>query len=189
MTAIARHRAAPAGRRPLRSLAVGTAALTVSLTVAVGAAGVTYSFMSDSAAVGGATITAGAAALTVNDVTNYTVSGLDTTKLLPGQSVVSQPLLIENGGDVPLEVEVVSAFSEDTHAALAAALTVVLRPSATCAPTSGAGVSQAVTQLELGVGESGTYCLEVGLPSGAPAAVEGKRATFTISLDAVQVVS
>lgn len=172
-------------RRAVRALLAASVAFAAAIVIALAAAGGTFAFFSSTTPVGAGTITAGTAGLTVQGVDQYTITGLDTTKLLPGTAVITTtPLTVSNTGDTTLSVSKgVASFT--TTGTLKDHLLITVRRTSTCAV--GAGVDIAATPQTLAAGASMTICVTVQLAATAPASVAGQTATFTIPLDASQV--
>jgi len=186
---MAKHRAsaAPAGiARTGRRLGAAAGAVGGAVFLALLATGGTYALMNDGKQVTGATITAGSATVTINNVTSYAIAGLDTTKLLPGRSVVTAtPLTVKNTGTVPLSITPGTVTFADPLSPLASQLVVAVRQAASCTLTAGTPVS--FTSFTLAPQQTTTICVEVQLKSTAPTAVQGVSLGFTAPLSAVQV--
>ncbi len=192
-----RHVARPAARRRARGGVIRAVLSTASLfagaiAVALAATGGTYALWNAEDITDASTITAGSTGLTINDVTDYTVPSLVTTQLLPGRSVVSPtPLIVKNTGTTPLSMTVSGIFHPvGDSTTVAPHLTIALRQASTCsASPDGAATATMTGPVHFAVGQSISFCLEVGLKATAPSSVQGSEAQFTIALLATQVRS
>jgi predicted ribosomally synthesized peptide with SipW-like signal peptide len=186
------HRASapfPRLRRATKAIAAACGAFALAITIALAAAGGTYAYFSSTAQLNAGSVTAGTAALKINGSAAYTLTGLDTTNLTPGQSVVSAPLTITNDGDTSLLVTQGGAtFSQ--HDEVAPYLTIKLGvvPNGTTTCTAGQGTSLSAAPQTVAKNQSFTGCVTVTLQSAAPyETVAGKSVTFTIPIDGNQV--
>ena len=189
---MARHLAsASRGVRVSRlTLRLGAAAgaIAAAVIIAVTAAGGTYALWNTSADIDAGTISSGDAGLTINDVTNYPIVGLDITRLYPGYSTITAtPLTVKNTGTTPLAVTPGTVTFSDPGSALAPQLVVAVRNIATCTPTPFGSTPVSFTSVTLQPGQTAKVCIEVQLKSGAPANVQGLPLGFTAPLNGIQV--
>jgi len=176
--------------RPIQSLFATAGLFAAAVLLALGATGGSYALWNDNVAVPGAKISTGSIGLTVQGVTNYSVTGLTLTQLLPGRSVVTPTTLaLKNTGTVPLSVTLGTTQFTGTSTALSNAIKVGVRQQSACATTVTATTLIPVSltaPIVLAVGQTVPLCVEVGLAADAPASVQGQTATFSIPLVAVQ---
>lgn len=175
-------------RRAGRAVLAAIAAFATAIVISLAAAGGTFAFFSNSTPVGAGTLQAGVTGLTIQGVQNYTITGLDTTKLLPGTTVITAaPLTVRNTGKTPLAIsQGAMTFSTSTTLSNSSYLIASVRRVTTpgCAVGAGTALSTSVT---LAPNATMTVCVSVQLAPTAPATVAGQTATFSIPLDAVQV--
>lgn len=195
-----RHRAPSGARRPatwpLALAAVGLAAALLS-----GVAG-TFALWTDSADVGGTSVSAGRLDLKVNGADALTAYGdLSVANMMPGNSTAGV-LTVQNAGTVPLTYYVTSTSS---NSALTGNLTVKVTADAavtgsgtaeTCAGTAlaGAGTSfggnllgSAASQRTLAAGAAETLCVQATLSSTAPSSLQGQATNVTLTFQGSQV--
>ncbi len=189
---MSKHRAtAPASRRTRRIAGgmAGTAAgIGVSVVVALAATGGTYALWNDNKVIAPGQVNSGTVSLTINGVTNYAISGLDVTKLLPGRSVItSTPLTVRNAGVTPLSVTPGSIGFTDPSGTLASQLVVAVRQATSCSLTPVGSTPASFSSIVLTPNQTTTVCVEVQLKPTAPANVQGNTANFSVALNAVQV--
>jgi len=183
-------------RSPIRAILSTAGMFGIAVFVALVATGGTYALWNTKASVSASTVTAGTTDFTINDVKNYTIAGLDTTKMLPGRSVITAtPLVLKNTGTSLISITpgtvVFSAPSASTDSStLASNLTVYVKDASTCVVTPfGTTPTSFTTPIKLSAGQTRSVCVEVRLSSNPPATVQGKTATFTLNLEGVQVRS
>jgi len=193
-----RHSLAQADSSQFRTVINGTMLLTAAITISLLATGGSYALWNTTAPVKGATITSGSLALSIKAstaadstlVTNYAVSGLDVNALLPGRSVVTaSPMTFKNTGSTRLSFDLSKTIVTYTAGTtdLTSKLAPVLRQSAACSLSpAGAAPVPSTSAIVLEPGASLPVCLEVGLNSSAIATVQGKTASFTITLAVTQ---
>jgi len=176
--------------RPIQSLLATAALFAGAVLLALGATGGSYALWNDNVETPSASISTGSIGLTVQGVTNYTVSGLTVTQLLPGRSVVTPTTLaLKNTGTVPLSITLGTTQFTATSTALSNAINVAVRQQSACAITTTTANPNPVSltaPIVLAVGQTVPICVEVGLAANAPASVQGQNATFTLPLVAVQ---
>lgn len=174
--------------RLARRLSAAAAATGGAVLVAVLAAGGTYALWDGTRQVDAGTVTSGNTGLTINDVTSYGISGLDTTALLPGRSTITAtPLTVKNTGTTPLAVTPGTVTFANPSSPLASQLVVAVRQAATCTATPVGSTATSFTSLTLQPQASTTICVEVQLKAAAPASVQGLSLGFTAPLVGTQV--
>jgi len=193
-----KHSAGTAKSSRFRSVVNGLIFLTATVTISLLATGGTYAMWNTTATVKGSTISSGSTALSIKAstaadstlVTDYTVTGLDVTALLPGRSVITaSPMTFKNTGTTKLSFSVASiTYANGTMVELSSKLTPVLRQSAACStsPDNAAPVASALP-IVMAPGASIPVCLEVGLDASALPSVQGQTASFAITLAVTQV--
>jgi len=164
---------------------VGT--ISIATVVALVATGGTYALWNTKATVNASSVTSGSTAITINDAASFALPGLDSGALLPGRSVVSAPLTVKNTGSTPASVTLGTISITDPSGVLAPSLALYVSQAATCNVTPAGTTPQSFSApIVLAVGASTQLCVEVRLADTAPAAVQGKSATFSVRLDALQ---
>jgi alternate signal-mediated exported protein len=159
----------------------------VAIAASLLSAGGTFALWNSNRTIQSSQVTGGTAGLTINNVTSYAIAGLDTTKLLPGRSVITaSPLTLKNTGTTTLSIT--PGTVTHTNPALASELVVAITQAATCTLTpSGSTPASFTTPIVLAAGATTTICVEVQLKATAPASVQNQTSTFTAPLTAVQV--
>jgi predicted ribosomally synthesized peptide with SipW-like signal peptide len=168
------------------------AALSLGVVLALGATG-TFAHWTDSATIGGTTITAGTLDLQVDSVTYAT---LNLATMVPGNSVAGT-LVIKNNGDVPLKYSAVASATNADSKNLGGSLTVRVTdgavagasPNRTCGGTVIAGAtptlieSLATPKRRLEFETTETICVQVTLASDALSTLQGAttEVTFTFT--------
>jgi len=174
--------------RVSRRLGVAAATTGAAVLLAVAAAGGTYALWNTASSATPGSITTGSTGLTINDSTNYAITGLDLTGLYPGRSVITAaPLTVKNTGTTPLSVSAGTVTFTDPSGALAPQLVVAIRQASSCAPTAFGSTPTSLSAVTLQPGTTTTVCVEVQLKSTAPASVQGLSVGFTIPLVGTQV--
>jgi hypothetical protein len=179
-----------AGKAPRRLLFAATA-IGAAVAIAVAGAGASYALWTSTAPLNGGTISAGSTSLTVNGVQDYAVTPGATVG--PGNPVFTT-LVLANTGTSPVVPRATTTAYAQTKG-LADNLTVTVAPLKSgdrCdgglpagAPAPLVGFS---TPLEaIPAGASARVCFGLALAAAAPATVQGGTASFTITIDAVQV--
>ena len=164
---------------------VGT--LSIAVTVALVATGGTYALWNTKATVNASSVTSGSTAITINDAATFAIPSLDAGALLPGRSTISAPLTVKNTGTTQASVTLGTVSITDPSGILGPSLAVYVRQASTCTVTAAGTTPQSFSApIVLAVGASTTLCVEVRLADAAPATVQGKSATFSVRLDAVQ---
>ena len=191
-----------ARRNPVQTILTTAAMFGIAVVLAVIATGGTYALWNSKTAVNASTVTSGTTDFTINDVKNYTISGLDMTKMLPGRSVTTAtPLVLKNTGYTPISITpgtiAFAAPSASTDSeTFASNLTVVVKEAVVANGTTscvvtpfGSTPASYTTPIKLTSGQTRSICVEVRLSDNAPSSVQGKTATFTLNLEGVQVRS
>ena len=175
-------------RRATRAILGAAAAFASAIVIAVGAASGTFAYFSSTTPLSAGTITSGTTGLTIQNVASYAITGLDTTKLLPGASVfTSAPLTVRNTGDASLSVtQGAASFGsvQTVNSHLVITVRRVADAATTCTIGGGTALGAGVT---LAPGATMKVCVVVQLSVGAPGTVAGQTASFTIPLDGSQV--
>jgi alternate signal-mediated exported protein len=168
---------------------VGTSAgIAAGVVIALAATSGTYALWNDNEVIAPGELTSGHVALTINDVGDYGITGLDLTELLPGRSVITTtPLTVRNEGSTPLRVTPGSVSFTDPSGTLASQLVVAVHEAATCILTPTGTTPTSFPNFVLTPGQTTTVCVEVQLKPTAPADVQGNTASFSLVLDALQV--
>lgn len=171
-----------------RNVLTTTAIFAVAIGGALAATGGTYALWNDNAVPAGSGITTGNTGLTVENVTDYTIPGLNTAQLYPGTSVFTPtPLTIKNTGYTPLQVTpAVATYTSSTNG-MSGWLAVALKPATSCSASAVGVTPVSVAIPRIDPGQSIQVCVEVRLSATAPASVQGGSATFALVLDALQV--
>ena len=181
---------APIGglRRATRAILGAAAAFASAIVIAVAAASGTFAFFSSTTPLHAGSITAGTAGLTIQNVASYPITGLDTTKLLPGSTVFTgTPLTVRNTGNASLSVTQ-GAASFGSVQAVNSHLVITVRRVADAATTcTAAGGTALGTGVTLASNATMKVCVVVQLSASAPVTVAGQTASFTIPLDGNQV--
>lgn len=179
----------PGTRRSLaRRLLSATIAVSIAVIAALSATGVTYAMWNGKTTVDGSSVSSGTTSVTINDVSDYVLPALTTSKLLPGRSVVSAPLTVRNTGYTPVSITIGSTVFADPSSPVSSNLLVVVRQASFCEPTAfGTTPASFTTPIVLARGASTQVCVEARLRNDAPASVQGLESTFTITFAAVQV--
>ena len=183
-----RHAAAKRTHSVTRNVLTTTSVFAVAIGAALAATGGTYAIWNDNVVPAGSAIATGNTALTVENVTDYTIPGLNTAQLYPGTSVFTPtPLVIKNTGYTPLQVTPAIATYTSSTNGMSGYLAVALKPATSCAasPVGVTPVSVVIPRID--PGQSIQVCVEVRLSATAPASVQGGSATFALILDALQV--
>ncbi len=178
-----------------RRILSAAGAVVIATIFALIGTGTSYALWNGRATVNASTITSGSTSLTIGgQSTAYTLDALDTTKLGPGQSVITPtPFILQNTGTTRLSVAVVSTTIPSASAALAADITLTLSTATTCTiGTAGVaaplvGYTTTASPIVLAPGGSIPVCLQATLDLDAPATLQAKTASFTLNVDAVQV--
>jgi hypothetical protein len=188
-----KHRADPTPsvrlRRTAGRIGATSGIFAAAIVCSIAAAGGTFALFNSQATLGAGAVTGGTTGLTINDVADYAITGLDTTKLLPGRSVITAtPLTVKNTGNTPLNVTQGAATFSNPSSTLASNLVVVVRQASTCTLTPvGTTPTGMTTPVRLNVGATMTVCVEVQLLASAPSTVSGALTDFTVPLDGIQV--
>jgi predicted ribosomally synthesized peptide with SipW-like signal peptide len=162
------------------------------VAVALVGTGGTYALWNDSEIAGMGTIRSGSTAITVNGVQDYRIPA-DARLLGPGHPLLST-LTMKNSGTTPLSAKVSTTSITQTGALadnLTATLTTVPEgascsagmPGGLTAPLVGFTTSAQV----LPVGVVVNLCLEIRMVAGASTTTQNGAATYTMTVDAVQV--
>ena len=191
-----------ARRSPIRGMLVTAAMFGGAVLLAITATGGTYAMWNSKTAVNASSVSAGATDFTINDVKNYTISGLDMTKMLPGRSVITwTPLVLKNTGTTPISITPgavtwAAPSSSTDSSTFASSLTVVVKEAVVANGTTscvvtpyGTAPASFTTPIKLTAGQTRPVCVEVRLSDNASSSVQGKTATFTLNLEGVQVRS
>lgn len=189
-----RHRA---GRRfswrIARRMLVVAGIIAIAVTVALVATGGSYALWNGTAVVNASTVTSGSSSLTVNNVTNYAIPGMNVSAIGPGQSAVAL-VTVRNTGSTKLSTTVTSTIVTAQTNALADELSVTLTPATSCSPGLGGGVTgrlstftTTATPYVLPPLTSLALCLEVTMDLDAPVSTQNGTAAFTLRIDAAQV--
>lgn len=180
-----RRRLRAPGIRGLLSIA---GALGAGVSIAVLAAGGSYAYLNVTVPTGaaGGTITAGTSSLTLKRGSDAATSTLTIpasayANMLPGD-VVNQPLTLAGPGNVG---QIVTAAITDDGPWETRIATGVCTGTLPGAPLTATPVSLTT----LAAGATQTICVQVTLPSGAPASAMGTNLTYTLSLSGSQVAS
>ena len=164
---------------------IGT--IGIAITVGLVATGGTYALWNTKATVNASSVTSGSTAITINDAATFAIPGLNSGALLPGRSVISAPLTVKNTGTTPVSVTLGTVSITDPSGILAPSLAVYVSQAASCTVTPAGTTPQSFSApIVLATGASTQLCVEVRLADTAPATVQGKSATFSVRLDAVQ---
>lgn len=190
-------------RRGLPASARVRALLSLGVVLAM-ASGGTFAYWSDTATVTGTTLTTGRLDLTVNGQDNVAgYSALNLTAMVPGNTTAGV-LTIKNNGTVPFTYTMSSAGTNPDSKGLAAGLTAKVTtnaatsgtsPAATCSNAAIAGSGSSFNGALIGAGikrslapgASEPICIQVTLPAGAPASLQGATTTLTFTVDATQI--
>ncbi|MFT4029787.1 MAG: hypothetical protein QM675_07920 [Protaetiibacter sp.] len=165
-----------------------TAALGAGVAAAVLAAGGSYAYLNVTVDAGanGATITAGTSGLTLQRGSDSASSTLTIpasvyADMLPGD-VVSQSLVLANTGSAPQSVTatITSDGAWETRIATGACSGTLSTTALTTTPVALTSLATAASQ---------TICLQVLLPTTAPAATAGTSLSYTLTLSGTQVTS
>ena len=186
-THVGRH-AAKRKSTVTRSVLTTTGVFAVAIGAAIAATGGTYALWNDNAVPAGSGISTGNTGLTVENVTDYTIPGLNLSQLYPGTSVfTSTPLVIKNTGYTPLQVTpAVATYTSSTNG-MSGYLAVALKAATSCGASAVGVTPVSVAIPRIDPGQSIQVCVEVRLSAAAPASVQGGSATFALVLDALQV--
>lgn len=157
----------------VEGMLASAAAVAGASLLAVFAAGGSYALWSDSATIGGGTITAGSTGLTVEGLSQYTIPAAYWSDLLPGDEVATE-LRLENTGTVAGELAAVLPASTDPL--------VVRLAAGDCAAAAPGSSGPSVPLGPLAAGAETTVCLRVGLPVSAPAGTQGREVGIRIDL-------
>ena len=181
-------RPASAVRRMLSTAGIALACITI----AVAGSGGSYALWNGVADVNAGTVRSGSTAITVNGMQNFTMDW-DAATIGPGQPVYTT-LAIANIGTTPVSTSVTTTSTAQIKG-LADNLAVRVTPLTagsvcdasltTSPPAALVGFMAQAPQIQPGA--SVNLCLELSLVDSAPATVQGGSATFTITIDAVQV--
>jgi hypothetical protein len=183
-------RAALPPHKAARRLLSAVTAVGASVVIAVAGAGASYALWTSTVPLDGGTISAGSTAITVNGVQDYTIDLGD--KVGPGNPVFTV-LSLANIGSTPVAPSVTTTAFAQTNA-LADNLTVMIAPLA-AGDSCGIGLLGATSPLvgfsspmeAIPAGGSARVCFGIGLATAAPITVQDGTASFTITIDAVQV--
>ncbi|MEY2850024.1 MAG: hypothetical protein RI885_2691 [Actinomycetota bacterium] len=178
-----------------RRLLSAAGAVAIAIVFALIGTGTSYALWNGRTTVNASSVTSGSTSITIDgQSTAYALDALDTTKLGPGQSVITPtPFVIQNTGTTRLAITVSGTTVPSASAALAAELSLTLSMASTCAVgTSGVtaplvGFTTTATPIVLAPGGSVPVCLQATLDLDAPATLQAKTATFTLAIDAAQV--
>jgi hypothetical protein len=171
-----------------RQLVAAAAATGGAVLLAVVAAGGTYALWNGGATLSPGSISTGNTGLTVNNLTNYPIAGLDTTALFPGQTTITATALtVKNTGTTPLNVTPGTVTFTNPASPLASQLVVAVRKTAVCTPTPSGSTPVSFTSFALQPGATATVCVEVQLKAAAPTTVQGLSLGFTVPLVGTQV--
>lgn len=177
--------------RSVRRLGVATGLVLLVVIIAAMGSGVSYAFWNGAVQASTSTVSTGSIDLRVNGQASFAVTGLDTTALLPGRSVVaSQPLTLSNTGSVPLAITWSGTSVTSASTALRTSLVPSIRPAAaaTCSITPQATpLATALPAMTIQPGATARICLEVRMSASAPAEVQGHQAAVGITLTGTQV--
>jgi hypothetical protein len=184
---VASTRATRASSRA-RKLGAAAVATAGAVLVAVLAAGGTYALWDGTMQMETGTVSAGNTGLTINNVTNYAITGLDVSTLYPGRSAITAtPLTVRNTGTTPLAVTPGTVTFANPSSPLASELVVAVRQAAVCTLTPYGSTPASFTSFTLQPNATATICVEVQLKSTAPSAVQGLSLGFTAPLVGTQV--
>jgi len=174
---------------PIQALGMILVTIVVVIVISNATPGQTYALMSTSATVNAGSISTGNATLTIQGETDHIFSGLAVNQLLPGRSTVTgQPLNLQNTGTVPLLVTVGTTTFSTGSADLTSNLQFVVKQATTCTITSDTtAFPTSSATISIAAGQTLPICIAIGMKADAPSTVQGKTATFTIPLTAVQV--
>lgn len=166
-------------------LAAGFATGT-AVVLAMGAAGGTYAYLNDTATLGGGTVTAGSAALTVSG-SPIALGGLYPT------ATRYAAVTVTNTGSVPLQLRVEALAGPAAPTAFSSSLTIgvgIATSAANCtngstpsvwtgtlaaAPSGGLGAT-------LAAGASTTVCVATTMSAAAPAGAQSSSTGYTLTL-------
>lgn len=175
-------------RRLVKGMAGTSAGIAVGVVIALAATSGTYAMWNDNEVIAPGQVASGNAALTIDGVDSYSITGLDFTKLLPGRSVITAtPLTVRNAGATPLSVTPGMITFTDPSGTLASQLVVAVQQAAGCTLTPTGTTPTSFSNFVLTPGQTTTVCVEVQLKPTAPADVQGNTANFSLVLDALQV--
>ena len=186
------HLAAPAPvnrlHRTVLAILASCAAFGVAIVIALAAAGGTFAYFSSTTPLSAGTVTAGDAALRIQNVASYPITGLDTTALLPGVPVfTSTPLTVANTGTASLSVTQGAASFGAVNPINGYLVFAVGRVSnATTSCTAGAGTALG-SGYTLAPQTTMKVCVTVTLSLSSPGTVAGQSTSFSIPLDGAQV--
>lgn len=172
-----------------RRLLVSTGVLVVAIVIALLGTGTSYALWNGRADIAGGSVSSGTTGVTASAVT-----GLDLSRLGPGQSVVtSVPVTVTNGGSTKLAVAVAST-TVGGSTALAAELSLTVTQGTTCSVgmtggTTGrlTGFTTTATPVVLDPGTALDVCLQVTMDLDAPISVKNLTSSFTLNLTGSQV--
>lgn len=184
--------ALPARRRTARGLLSAATVVAASVAIAVAGTGVSYALWTSTVRLDGGTISSGSTAITINGAQDYTI-GWGASKIGPGNPLFTT-LKVANAGTTPVTTTMTTTSFAQANA-LADNLTVTIATLA-AGDTCDARLTAAVAKPLVGftapapaipAGESVDLCLGMSLAGAAPATVQGGTASFTMTIDAVQV--
>ena len=154
-------------------------------------AGASYALWTGTVPLNGGTISAGSTSLTVNGVQDYTVTPGATVG--PGNPVFTTLVLANTGTSPVVPTATTTAYAQTNGLADNLTVTVApLNPGDRCDGGLPAGAPAALvgfsTPLDaIPAGASARVCFGLALAAAVPATVQRGTASFTITIDAVQV--
>ena len=194
-----RGRRTVAVRRLLRSTRL-RAALALGTVLAVGATG-TWAYWTDSATVGGITVSTGSLDLKLNGQDNLTgYTSLNISNMVPGNSVAAV-ITVQNAANLAFTYTATSSATNADGKNLAGALAVKVTgdatvtgtaPNQTCAGTALAGSGTTLggsligTARPLAGNASEPICVQLTLPTNAATTVQGATTNITLTFNATQ---
>ncbi len=175
--------------RVSRNLLVSAGVLVVAIIAALLGTGTSYALWNGRADIAGGTVVSGTTGITAS-----TITGLDLSRLGPGQTVVtSSPVGLTNIGSTKLSTTVATTAVTGS-ATLASELSVTLIPSANCSPgmtggTTGrlAAFTSTAAPIIIESGQSVPVCLTVTMDLDAPVSVKNLATGFTLTVTGRQV--
>lgn len=166
-------------------IAVTSAAVLLGVFAAAGTAAGSFAYLNSTAqTTAGSTVTAGTAALTLQQgagaaSSNITLGSTVWNRMLPGD-VVGQTITVNNTGDTALAVSArLGAASAWEIRVVQGACPATVIPGAALTTSSSASGS-------LAAGASATLCVQALLPTTAAASVQGTTPVTSLLLDGVQ---
>lgn len=189
-----RHRA-ERRRGPVVTILIAVGVFAVAVALALLGTGTSYALWNGTSEVDASRVTSGSTDVTINEVRDYSIPGLDLTTIGPGQSVMTpEPITVANTGTTPLSVTVSSTTVVSQTNALADDLTVTIVFASTCSADLTGGVTRRMAEfttadspIVLQPATASQLCLKVTMDTDAPASVQGGTVAFTLNIDALQV--